>query len=116
MAFQTIHPTPGLNQAQRRRAHRSGPWAVAANRTPYELLDRTGLVDIHVVDQTAEFRTVAAAWIEHWDRHQGELVELYGPTDFETRQQERRTQLQAIDDGLLQRSMAVGRRPHTSPT
>jgi len=110
MAFQTIHPTSGLNQAQRRRAHRSGPWAVASTRTPYELLERAGLIEIHVVDQTADFRTVAAAWIEQWDRHRDALVELYGQTDFETRQHERRTQLKAIDDGLLQRSMAVGRR------
>jgi hypothetical protein len=84
---------------------------VAANRTPYELLERAGLIEIHVVDQTADFRTVAAAWIEQWDRHRDALVELYGPTDFETRQQERHTQLKAVDDGLLQRSLAVGRRP-----
>jgi hypothetical protein len=82
---------------------------VASTRTPHDLLDRAGLADIHVVDQTAEFRTVAAAWIEQWDRHRDALVELYGKADFETRQDERRTQLKAIDDGLLQRSMTVGR-------
>jgi hypothetical protein len=86
---------------------------VASTRTPRELLDRAGLVDIHIVDQTDEFRTVAAAWIDQWDRHPDALVELYGEADVETRQQERRTQLQAIDDGLLQRSLAVGRRPST---
>jgi hypothetical protein len=111
MAFQTIHPAPGLNAAQRRRAHRSGPWAVASTRSPHELLDRAGLVDIRVIDQTDEFRRVAAAWIEQWNEHRGELVALYGETDFETRQRDRRTQLQAIDDGLLRRSMAVGRVP-----
>jgi hypothetical protein len=84
---------------------------VASTRTPHELLDRAGLGDIHVVDQTADFRTVAAAWIEQWDRHREALVELYGEADFETRQQERHNQLQAIDDGLLQRSLAVGCRP-----
>ena len=63
-----------------------------------------------VVDQTDEFRAVAAAWIEEWDRHRDAIVELYGEPDFETRQRERRTQLRAIDDGLLRRSLAVGRR------
>ncbi|HZI45469.1 MAG TPA: hypothetical protein VFD53_09625 [Ilumatobacter sp.] len=111
MAFQTIHPTPGLNAAQRRRAHRSGPWAVASTRSPYELLDRAGLVDIHVIDQTEDFRNVAAAWIEQWNEHRDELVALYGETDFETRHGDSRNQLQAIDDGVLQRSMAVGRVP-----
>jgi hypothetical protein len=83
---------------------------VASQRTPRELLDRAGLVDVDVIDQTVDFRTVAAAWIDQWDRHREALVELYGETDFETRQQERRTQLQAIDDGLLRRSLGVGRR------
>jgi hypothetical protein len=88
---------------------------VASHRTPRQLLDRAGLVDVDVLDQTDEFRTVAAAWIDQWDRHRYALVELYGETDFETRQQERRMQLQAIDDGLLRRSLAVGRRAPSIP-
>jgi hypothetical protein len=39
------------------------------------------------------------------------LVALHGDADFDTRQQERRTQLQAVDDGLLRRSLVTGRRP-----
>ena len=37
------------------------------------------------LDQTDEFRMVAAAWIDQWDRHRDELVELYGEADVETR-------------------------------
>ena len=108
MAFQTIHVTPGLGD----RAHRSGPWAVASAHDPAELMRRAGFVEIHATDQTDEFRTTARAWIDQWDQHRTALVELSGDTAFETRQNERRIQLQAIEDGLLQRSLVLG----TSPT
>src|SRR5262245_10746955 len=109
MAFQVIHASPGLTDVQRRRAHRSGPWAVAARHQPAELMCRAGFVDVTVVDQTEEFRTTAAAWIHEWDHHRQALVALHGESAFETRQQERRTQLRAVEDGLLRRSLVIGR-------
>ena len=113
MAFQTIQVTPGLTDGDRRRAHRSGPWAVASVHHPAELLGRAGFVEIHTADQTDEFRTTARAWIDQWEEHRTSLVELYGDETFETRQQERRVQLQAIEDGLLQRSLVFGTSPDT---
>jgi hypothetical protein len=71
---------------------------------------RAGFVDVLVVDQTDEFRSTAAAWIAAWDAHHDALVALYGEAEFDTRQQERRTQLRAVDDGLLRRSLVIGRR------
>jgi hypothetical protein len=70
-----------------------------------------GFVDLTTIDQTEQFLTTAAAWIREWDEHRDELVALYGQAEFDTRQQERSVQLQATDDGLLQRSLVVGRRP-----
>ena len=64
-----------------------------------------GFVDIGVVDQTEQFRTTAAAWIREWDAHRDELVALHGEAEFDTRQHTRNVQLQAIDDGLLRRSL-----------
>ena len=111
MAFQVIHTAPALSQRERRRAHRSGPWAVSSRHAPDEMMHRAGYVDVVVVDQTEQFRTTAAAWIREWDSYRDELVALYGQAEFDTRQQERSVQLQATDDGLLQRSLVVGRRP-----
>ena len=111
MAFQVIHAAPELSQRERRRAHRSGPWAVSSRHAPDEMMHRAGYVDVAVVDQTKQFRTTAAAWIREWCAHRDELVALYGEAEFDTRQQERTVQLQAIDDGLLRRSLAIGRRP-----
>jgi hypothetical protein len=71
---------------------------------------RSGFTDIAVVDQTEQFRTTAAAWISEWDASRDELVALYGEAEFDRRQRARNVQLQAIDDGLLQRSLVRGRR------
>ena len=110
MAFQVIHTAPDLSEPERRQAHRSGPWAVSSRHAPDELMRRAGFVDVVVVDQTEQFRTTAAAWIREWDSHRAELVALHGEAEFDTRQQDRNVQLQAIDDGLLRRSLVLGRR------
>jgi hypothetical protein len=111
MAFQVIHVAPGLTERERRRAHRSGPWAVSSRHAPDELMRRAGFVDVVVVDQTDEFRATAAAWIAEWDDHRDELVALHGEAEFDTRQQERRSQSLAVDDGLLRRALVIGHQP-----
>ena len=110
-AFFTIHPSPGLSPRQRRRAHRDGPVAVAAHRAHGELLERAGFTAIEEVDRTADFAAVARAWIEQWDRHHDDLVALLGAAAVEQRQQERRAQLAAIEDGLLRRTLFSATRP-----
>ena len=111
MAFQVIHTAPDLSEPERRRAHQSGPWAVSSQHTPDELMRRAGFIDIAAVDQTEQFRGTGAAWIREWDSHRDELVALYGQAEFDTRQQERKKQQQATEDGLLQRSLVVGAAP-----
>jgi hypothetical protein len=111
MAFQVIHTGPDLSERERRRAHQSGPWAVSSRYAPDELMRRAGFVDIAVIDQTEDFRRTGAAWIREWDSYRDDLVALYGEPEFDTRQQERSMQQQATDDGLLRRSLVVGRRP-----
>jgi hypothetical protein len=111
MAFLVIHTAPGLSKGERHRAHESGPWAVSSPHPPGQLMRRAGFVDVAVIDQSEQFRRTGAAWIHEWDSHRDELVALYGQAEFDTRQQERSMQQQATEDGLLQRSLVVGRRP-----
>jgi len=110
-AFFTIHPTPGLDPRLRRRAHHDGPVAVASHLPNRVLLERAGFVDVEETDVTAEFERVGRAWIEEGDRHRDALVELLGADEVETRRQERCVQLQAVEDGLLQRSLLVATKP-----
>lgn len=78
---------------------------------PGELLRRAGYVDVENFDVTDEFHTTARLWIEQWDKHRDTLIELHGEAEFESRQALRRTEVQALEDGLLRRSLVVGRRP-----
>jgi len=110
-AFFTIHPTPGLSLRLRRRAHRDGPVAVASHLSGRELLERAGFVDVEETDCTAEFVTVAQAWVDQCEDQRDALAELLGADEFDERQTERRIQLQAVRDGLLRRSLLVATRP-----
>lgn len=105
IAYTTIHVAPGLSESARRRAHRSGPRAVASRSGQPQLLASAGFVDIDVVDVTAEFEATARAWLTEAEAHADALAALEGRAAFEERQRERRAQLAAIDDGLLRRSL-----------
>ena len=110
-AFYTIHPAPELTARQRRRAARDGPIAVATPRPHAEMLAAAGYVDVQETDCTAEFRTVAQAWVDEFDARRDDFVALLGAAAFEQRQAERRTQLQAVEDGVLRRSLFVAVNP-----
>jgi hypothetical protein len=85
--------------------------AVASHLPNRTLLERAGFVDVEETDVTAEFRRVGRAWIEEGDRHHEALVALLGASEVDTRQQERRVQQRAVDDGLLLRSLLVATKP-----
>ena len=110
-AFFTIHPAAGLTRAQRRRASRDGPVAVAAARPHRELLEAAGFQHVTETDCTAEFAAVTRAWIHQWEAHRQHLVALLGKQAVDERQTERRAQLRATEDGILARSLFTARRP-----
>jgi hypothetical protein len=114
IAFTTIYVTPGLAAAGRRRARRSGPRAVASSSEQGPLLASAGFVDIDQLDLTTEFASTARAWLTESESKVAELTKLETRLAFETRQRERRTQLAAIEDGLLRRGLFSARRPRSS--
>jgi len=111
IALTTIYVTPGLLPAARRRAHRSGPRAVASRATQPRLLASAGFIEIDEVDLTPEFATTGWAWFNEWADHAEELVQLEGLAAFEERQRDRQLQLRAIEDGLLRRGLFSATRP-----
>lgn len=110
IALTTITITPDLPASARRRARAAGPRAVASRAEIGDQLARAGFVDIDVVDVTAAFRVTAATWYQEAERHADELSRD-APATFAEKQRDRMAQLQAIDGGLLRRSMASAVRP-----
>lgn len=111
IAYTTIVVAPGLTPADRRRAQRSGPRAVATRSDQPRLLASAGFADIAEVDLTAEFAATTRGWLRGWEESADELAALESPEGFAQRQRERRTQLRAVDDGLLRRALFSATRP-----
>ena len=105
IAYTTIFVAPDLTPAQRRRAQRSGPRAVASRSDQRQLLLSAGYVDVEMTDLSAEFATTARAWLEEWEANMDELTAFESPEAIAQRQRERRVQQRATDDGLLRRGL-----------
>jgi hypothetical protein len=110
MAFTVIRVAPGLPADARRRAHRSGPVAVATRSDYRRLLTTAGFVDIAEVDVTESFLDTSAQWLSEAEAHADELARLEPPGVFAQRQRDRRAQLAAAASGLLRRTLYSTRR------
>ncbi len=111
IAYTTIFVTPGLDPVRRRRARRSAPRAVGSRSDQRQLLASAGFTDIEVTDLTTAWARTARDWLAGSAANEAELTALDSPAAFAQRQRERRTQLRAIDDGLLRRALFSAVRP-----
>lgn len=112
LAFYTIFIPPGLSDRDYRRALRLDRAAIGSRkREQQELLRSAGFVEISETDVTAEFLRISRAWLEARDRHAAGLRESEGHTQFEQKQAEARGQIEAIEAGLMRRSLLVAERP-----
>ncbi len=75
------------------------------------MLRTAGFVDIVETDLTNDFRRTARGWYEGRERHAAEIVAAEGETAFTDRQNDSRSQLGALEAGLLRRCLFVARRP-----
>lgn len=105
LAFTTIHLPDGLSRDERRRAVAAGPRAVAHRRDHRRMLADAGFDDVRHQDVTAQFRQSAQDWLDASERHAVGLREAVGAATFAERQTTRRDLIQAVDAGLLRRSL-----------
>ena len=111
LAFHTIEPGPGLSAADRRRAFKAGPPAVAVRTNHPSLLRSAGFVEIDATDVTAEYTATQRRWQEATVRHEAELREALGDENVDDGLERRRSTLAALNEGLLARTLYTGRRP-----
>ena len=90
---------------------RSGPSAVTSRRREHrELLDAAGFVQVSETDLTGAFLETTLAWYRARARRAVELSEAEGEAAFNERQNDSRVQAEAIEAGLLKRSLFVAER------
>jgi cyclopropane fatty-acyl-phospholipid synthase-like methyltransferase len=109
-ACSVIFPTPGLPEAQARRAMDAGPPECEVPGTYRDLLRSAGFVEIEERDVTAEYLATARRKLEASERLADELAEVLGRQELEEAQARRRRAIGAITDGLLRRSLFTARR------
>lgn len=112
LAFYTIFATPGLPEADYRRARRSGPNHLSTRRIEHrDLLTAAGFELVEERDLTPQYLRTARGWYEGRLQFERELRQADGDALFEERQRDGIKQIRAIEDGLLKRSLFVATRP-----
>lgn len=71
-----------------------------------------GFDDVDVTDVTVEFLDTARSWQREYNRHADEVMQIIGEKEWEERQSNRAGLRRGIEEGLLQRVLVTGRRPH----
>jgi hypothetical protein len=110
LAFHTIEVQPGLSAARRRRAISIGPPAVTVRTTYLGLLRSAGFTEIGAVDLTAEYLATQRRWLAAMLRHEEGLYSALGDDAVREGMKRRRRTLDAIEDGLLLRTLYTATR------
>ncbi len=108
MAYYVIHVTPDLSPRDYRRAAKYGPREVRSRRDPVTLLETAGFVDVVQIDLTEEFLRTSRAFLDVTRRYSAQLRQQEGDAVFEEEEAKSLRYIEAIEAGLLRRSMMVG--------
>jgi hypothetical protein len=109
IAFLTIITAPALTPSQRRQAVRAGPPALLTRRDHRSMLATAGFRDVEETDVTADYLSTVRAWSDQSLVREDELRQVIGDALFDDRERDRRLQVDAIEQGLLRRSLFFAR-------
>jgi hypothetical protein len=105
LAFHTIELSPGLSASKRRRAISIGPPAVTVRTTYPGLLRSAGLIEIDSLDLTAEYLGTQRRWLGATLRHEAGMRSALGDDAVREGIERRRRTIDAIEEGLLLRTL-----------
>lgn len=106
-----IEIAPDLDVRARRRARADGPPHAATCSTYPSLLRSAGFVDVEVIDLTSEYFETVAAWRRERARREVAYRMAVGAEAAADGLERGTVALQAIEAGLLLRTLYVARRP-----
>lgn len=107
MAFTVIFIAPDLSSADHARAVASGPEFVESDTGYPELLAGTGWHVELTADITPAFAATCRRLIEADESRRADLISLIGEAELDTRLDNWRTKLIALEDSLLRRAYVV---------
>ncbi len=108
LAFYTIYVPNGLSEPDYKRALVSGPSAVSTRRKDHqELLASAGFSRVEETDLTRDFLRTSRAWYDGRGRFADQLRAAEGSDAFDERRQDSQQQIEAIEAGLLRRSLFI---------
>lgn len=81
-------------------------------RSTYDrLLRSAGFDDIEIIDVTDEYAATLRGWLAAWRARETRMRETIGETDYERRIANRLQALEAVESGILKRSLCIAVRP-----
>ena len=105
MVFTVIAVAPGLTEKQRERALVNGPEFVESDTDYPTLLADTGWALCKTVDLTDAYVATCQRQLEADLEHSKDLAELIGEADYAERLTSWRSNITALEDGLLKRHL-----------
>jgi SAM-dependent methyltransferase len=115
MVFTVIYVSAGLSPNAYQRALASGPEFVESEGTYPDMIAETGWTLVSREDVTLGFASTCRRLIAADERHRGDLIALIGNDEFEMRQDNWRTKLAAVEDGLLRRELYAAKPTPSDP-
>lgn len=110
IAYYTIYAPPDLSPADYRRITKFWPPASTRRRTPAEMLESAGFIDVQERDVTKQYRKTSRGWLEGRRSRYDELAQAMGEDTLKGKIEEGEAILGSIKDGLLRRSLLTAKR------
>ena len=110
LAIAVIAIAHDLTDDQIASAVAAGPPRVEAGPGYPQLVADAGFASIDVVDVTDDYRSTLTALIREWDAQSHDLAPIVGDDVFAEQQENRSRALDAVEQGLLRRSLISARR------
>ncbi len=110
IAYYTIFAPPDLSPADYRRIMKFWPPATTRRRSPAEMLESAGFIDVRETDVTKLYRATQQAWLDGRRSRYDELAQAMGEDTLKGKIIEGDEILGFIKDGLLRRSLLTARR------
>ncbi len=110
IAYYTIYAPPDLSAADYRRIMKFWPPATTRRRSPAEMLESAGFIDVRETDVTKQYRATSQGWLDGRRSRFDALAQAMGEDTLKGKIEEGEAIRELIKDGLLRRSLLTARR------